>query len=83
MRKLHPTADVHGFRSTFADWAEDTQNFKTKYVRQCLVHKVGSATFLHYRRRKAFEKRKVILETWSQYCESGLKPTLKLIKATA
>jgi integrase len=59
---------VHGFRSTFRDWAGDKTNFQREHVEACLAHRVGSAVELAYRRQTALEKRREILQAWSAYC---------------
>jgi integrase len=60
---------VHGFRSTFRDWAGDTTHFQREHVEACLAHRVGNAVEQAYRRSDALEKRRVILDHWAAYCE--------------
>ena len=59
---------VHGFRSSFRDWAGDMTHFQREHVEACLAHRVGNSVELAYRRQSALEKRKEILEAWSAYC---------------
>src|SRR5690606_13014979 len=44
---------VHGFRSTFRDWAGDMTQFPREIVEQALAHRVGNETELAYRRGSA------------------------------
>lgn len=59
---------VHGFRSTFRDWAGDTTNFDREEVEMALAHTVRSATERAYRRGRAVEKRRALMSAWAQYC---------------
>jgi integrase len=59
---------VHGFRSTFRDWAGDTTHYAREHVEACLAHRVGNSVELAYRRQTALEKRRVILDHWATFC---------------
>jgi integrase len=61
---------VHGFRSTFRDWAGDTTHFAREHIEECLAHQVGNDVERAYRRQRALEKRREIMEAWSSYCSS-------------
>jgi len=60
---------VHGFRSTFRDWAGDRTQYPREVIEQALAHLVGSATELAYRRSDALEKRRKLMDEWAQHCE--------------
>jgi integrase len=64
-------ATVHGFRSSFRDWAGDATDYPREVAEAALAHVVGDATERAYRRRDAFEKRTALMGTWSEYCLSG------------
>jgi integrase len=51
-------ATVHGFRSTFKDWAEDCTSFPDSLSEEALSHKVGDDVRQAYRRGDALEKRR-------------------------
>jgi integrase len=68
VRKMGYSCTVHGFRSTFTDWAGDTTNYRLETIKACISHHVGDATTLAYRRRTALEKRRVIMQEWADYC---------------
>lgn len=59
---------VHGFRSTFRDWAGETTNFAREVAEAALAHKVGDETELAYRRGDALAKRRKLMEAWANYC---------------
>jgi integrase len=59
---------VHGFRSSFRDWAAETTAYPNHVVEMALAHAVGSAVEAAYRRGDLFEKRRRLMEEWSRYC---------------
>jgi integrase len=69
LRKLGATnASVHGFRSSFRDWAGDETSAAHETIETALAHTIRNTTEAAYRRKTAFEKRKILLQTWSDYC---------------
>jgi integrase len=59
---------VHGFRSTFRDWAGEVTSFPNHVVEMALAHAVPSAVEAAYRRGDLFEKRRRLMEAWAGYC---------------
>jgi len=59
---------VHGFRSTFRDWAGDCSAFPREVAEAALSHSVGDAVERSYRRKNALEKRRLLMQAWSDYC---------------
>lgn len=59
---------VHGFRSTFRDWAAECTNFPNEVVEMALAHAVDDKTEAAYRRGDLFEKRRRLMEAWETYC---------------
>src|SRR5262249_10127748 len=49
---------VHGFRSTFRDWAGDRTNFARDVIEHALAHKIKDKAEAAYRRSAALEKRR-------------------------
>jgi len=68
LRKIKPGVTVHGFRSTFRDWAGDETDFPRELIEECLQHSVGNAVERAYRRRSSLEKRREIMTAWASYC---------------
>lgn len=58
---------VHGFRSSFRDWAGDATNFPRELAEAALAHIVGNAVEQAYRRGTALAKRKELMEAWSAF----------------
>ena len=68
LRRMGRKATVHGMRSAFRDWAGDTTMFPREVVEMALAHTVGSATERAYRRGRALEKRRELMDAWASYC---------------
>jgi integrase len=62
-------ATVHGFRSSFRDWAGDETSFPREVAEAALAHAVGDETEAAYRRSDALEKRRKLMDAWAAYCE--------------
>ena len=62
---------VHGFRSTFKDWASERTNFPNEVSEAALAHVVGGKVEAAYRRGDLFEKRGRLMQDWANYCGRG------------
>ena len=62
-------ATVHGFRSSFRDWAGNVSNFPREVTETALAHVIGDKAEQAYRRSDALEKRRKLMEAWAGYCE--------------
>jgi integrase len=70
LRKMRIKATVHGFRSSFKDWAEDTTGFPSARIEECLAHRIGNKAEQAYRRKDALKKRHEIMSAWAAHCDS-------------
>lgn len=70
-RRLGYKITTHGFRSTFRDWAGDCTRCPRDVAEMCLAHAVGDAVEQAYRRGTALEKRRMLLDEWTKYCETA------------
>lgn len=59
---------VHGFRSTFRDWAAERTAFPREVAEAALAHVVGDKVEAAYRRGDLFQKRRKLMEAWATYC---------------
>ena len=59
---------VHGFRSTFRDWAAEQTDTPHHVCEQALGHAISNAVEKAYRRGDLFTKRSELMEAWSHYC---------------
>jgi integrase len=60
---------VHGFRSTFRDWAAESTAFPAEVAEMALAHTVGDKVAA-YRRGDLFQKRRQIMEAWARFCDA-------------
>jgi integrase len=70
--KLRPGLTVHGFRSTFRDWAGECTSFPSEIVELCLAHTVGTAVERAYRRTDLLDKRRALMDEWAEFCGKGV-----------
>ena len=59
---------VHGFRSTFRDWAAESTNHPREVAEAALAHVISDKTEAAYRRGDLFEKRRKLMQQWAQHC---------------
>ena len=59
---------VHGTaRSTFRDWVTEATRFDSNMAEMALSHAVGNAVTRAYARSDALEKRRELMDAWTQY----------------
>jgi len=70
MRRMKiENATVHGFRSSFRDWAGNVSNFPREITETALAHVIGDKAEQAYRRSDALEKRRKLMDAWAAYCD--------------
>lgn len=67
LRDMGVDVTVHGFRSTFRDWAGDATDFPRELAELALAHTIGDETERAYRRADALAKRRKLMEAWEEY----------------
>jgi integrase len=60
---------VHGFRSSFRDWAGNVSSFPREVTETALAHVIGDKAEQAYRRSDALEKRRRLMDAWAAFCE--------------
>jgi len=65
---------VHGFRSTFRDWAAERTNFPAEVAEMALAHTVADKVEAAYRRGDMFDKRRQIMDAWAKFCATTAAP---------
>ncbi len=58
---------VHGFRSTFATWAEECTDYPDGVREAALAHKYKTETTAAYQRGQKLEKRRALMSDWASY----------------
>jgi integrase len=61
-------ATVHGFRSTFKDWAGDLTAYPNEMSEMAMAHTVDDKVEAAYRRSDMREKRRRMMADWAAYC---------------
>jgi integrase len=68
LRRMNIDVTVHGFRSSFRDWAGNETAFPREIVETALAHVIGDKAEQAYRRSDALERRRKLMEAWASYC---------------
>lgn len=58
---------VHGFRSSFRDWAAEETEHSSEVVEMALAHVIADETEAAYRRGALLKKRRRLMEDWARY----------------
>jgi integrase len=61
------TVTVHGFQSSFRNWAGNETHYSRDPIETALAHAIGDKAEQAYRRSD--EKRRKLMEAWASYCE--------------
>jgi integrase len=66
----HGVITIHGFRSSFSNWAHEQTAHASHTIEISLAHRVGTETERAYRRTDMVAKRRQLMEAWSRFCMS-------------
>ena len=61
---------VHGFRSTFRDWAGESTAHPREVIEHALAHQLKDKAEAAYQRGTLFEKRRALMADWDAYCNT-------------
>jgi integrase len=67
LRGMSPGHTVHGFRSTFRDWAAERTNYPEFVIEMALAHAVGDEVVKAYKRTDLFERRVRLMKQWGDF----------------
>jgi integrase len=68
---------VHGFRSSFRDWAAEAANVPRELAEAALAHQVGSNVERAYARSDLLERRRDLMSGWSVHLVGSYKEVAK------
>jgi integrase len=71
LRRMEMPVTVHGFRSTFRDWSAECTSTANEVCEAALAHTIENRVEAAYRRGDLFEKRRVLMCAWADYCDSA------------
>ncbi|MBL4928918.1 tyrosine-type recombinase/integrase [Tabrizicola sp. KVB23] len=72
---------THGFRSTFRDWCSESARADFDIAEAALAHAVGSATARAYARSDLFDRRRALMDAWSQYVTGMVGQVVQMVRA--
>ena len=67
LRGMNLDCTVHGFRSTFRDWAGETTSFPREVIEHALAHRLKDKAEAAYARGDLFTKRIKLMEAWTEF----------------
>jgi integrase len=79
MRAMGRRETVHGFRSTFSDWAADNTAYPQEVREQALGHAIPNKVEAAYRRGALLDKRRRLMAEWAAYCASPLPASAHVV----
>jgi integrase len=68
----------HGFRATFKTWATERTNFPREVIEAALAHVAGDKIEAAYQRGDVFEKRRRLMNAWSDFCGTAVATETKV-----
>jgi integrase len=74
---------VHGFRSSFRDWAGDETEFENETIEFALAHGIPDSTKAAYRRYRSLNKRALLMQAWANYLDGVVERAAKVVPLTA
>jgi integrase len=69
LARMGAKVTVHGFRSSFKDWASEATQYPDIVVEQALAHQVGGAVERAYRRGDLLDQRRRLMQDWAEFCD--------------
>lgn len=84
LKRMHISTSIavpHGFRSTFRDWVGEHTSFPRELAERALSHSIGNSTERAYRRSEAIKKRRVLMQSWANYCHASEPPQIVKLHA--
>jgi integrase len=71
LRRMDVATTVHGFRSSFSDWAGETTATPREVVEMALAHTIRDKVEAAYRRGDLLTKRRKLMEAWETFCRGA------------
>lgn len=65
---------LHGFRSTFRDWAGEASAYPREVIEMALGHRIGDKAEQSYARGDLFQKRRSLMADWAAQCAAIAAP---------
>lgn len=68
LKRMDVRVTVHGFRSTFRDWAGETTGFSREVIEHALAHQLKDKAEAAYARGTLMQKRQKLMDAWGSFC---------------
>ena len=68
LKRMDVRVTVHGFRSTFRDWAGGTTGFSREVIEHALAHQLKDKAEAAYARGTLMQKRQKLMDAWGSFC---------------
>jgi integrase len=68
--RMKVNVTVHGFRSSFRDWAAERTAFPHEVCEMALAHTISNAAEAAYRRGDLLDKRRKLMDAWAEYIDT-------------
>lgn len=72
---------THGFRSAFRDWCSEAAKADPELAEAALSHATGNAVTRAYARSDLFDRRRALMEAWSQYVTGAAGQVVRMVRA--
>jgi len=70
LARMDATASLHGFRSSFRDWAAECSTYPNHVVEMALAHAIGNRVEAAYRRGDLIAQRTRLMNDWASFLAS-------------
>ncbi|MDC3095778.1 tyrosine-type recombinase/integrase [Alphaproteobacteria bacterium] len=77
-KRMGLNVTVHGMRSSFKNWASETTHFPNEVSEMALAHSIHNKVEAAYRRGNLLEKRRLLMQCWSDYLNKANAEVIKL-----
>jgi integrase len=67
LQRMNCGGTVHGFRSSFRDWAAEQTNHQNHVIEMALAHTIGDKVEAAYRRSDLLHKRRELMDDWARF----------------
>jgi integrase len=71
LRRMAVETTVHGFRSSFRDWAAERTSYAHEVCEMALAHTISNKAEAAYRRGDLFDKRRSLMADWATFCREA------------
>lgn len=71
LRRMKVEVTVHGFRSTFKDWASERTAYPNELSEMALAHVVAGKVEAAYRRGDLYDKRVQLMDAWAEFIDTA------------